>query len=171
MFFIIVTTASTLGAHGIFNIETADQAAKALQPIAGNFAYLLFALGIIGTGLLAIPVLAGSASYALAEVFKMKEGLYRKFKAAHGFYGIITIATLIGLMVNFTGIPPFKMLYYTAILNGLAAPPLMFMIMKISNNRKIMGKYTNRKASNIFGWTITGIMSVCAAVLIVSLIF
>lgn len=168
MFFIIVTTASTLGAHGITNIQTADQAAEALRPIAGNLTYLLFALGIIGTGLLAIPVLAGSASYALAEASKMKEGLYLKFKKAHGFYGVITIATIIGLMINFIGIPPFKMLYYTAILNGIVAPPLMFMIMKISNNKKIMGKYINKKWSNILGWTITGIMSLCAIVLIIS---
>ncbi len=169
MFFIIVTTASTLGVHGIFNIQTADQAAQALKPFAGDFAYLLFALGIIGTGLLAIPVLAGSGSYALSEMFKMKEGLYRKFKAAHGFYGVITIATIIGLAVNFIGIPPFKMLYYTAILNGIAAPPLMFMIMKISNNKKILGKYTNKRISNVLGWTITGIMTACAIALIISL--
>ncbi len=169
MFFIIITTASTLGIHGILNIETADQAAQALKPIAGNFAYLLFALGIIGTGLLAIPVLAGSASYAVSETFKLKEGLYKKLKQAHGFYGIITIATVVGLVVNFIGIPPFRMLYYTAILNGLAAPPLMIMIMKISNNKKILGKYTNKKISNILGWTITAIMSACAIALIISL--
>ena len=169
MFFIIVTTASTLGVHGMFNIETADQAAQALRPIAGDFAYLLFALGIIGTGLLAVPVLAGSASYALSEVFKMKEGLYRKFKQAHGFYGVITIATVVGLLVNFIGVPSFKMLYYTAILNGLAAPPLMFIIMKISNNKKILGRYTNKKISNVLGWTITGIMTLCAVALIGSL--
>ena len=171
MFFIIVTTASTLGAHGIVNIQTADQAAQALKPLTGEFAYLLFALGIIGTGLLAVPVLAGSGSYALAEIFKMKEGLYRKFRQAHGFYGVIIFATIIGIVVNFIGIPPFKMLYYTAVLNGIAAPPLMIMIMKISNNKKIMGKYTNRKASNILGWLITGIMSACAVALIVSLFF
>ncbi len=170
MFFIIIATASTLGIHGIMNIQTADQAAQALKPIAGDFAYLLFALGIIGTGLLAVPVLAGSASYALSESFSMKEGLYRKFRQAHGFYGVITIATMIGLVVNFIGIPPFRMLYYTAVLNGIAAPPLMFIIMKISNNRKILGKYTNRKISNILGWTITAIMSLCAIALLVSLL-
>jgi len=169
MFFIIVTTASTLGVHGIINIQTADQAAQALKPIAGNFAYLLFALGIIGTGLLAIPVLAGSVSYAVSEVFKMKEGLYKKFRQAHGFYGVIALATIVGLIVNFIGVPPFRMLYYTAILNGIAAPPLMFIIMKISNNKKILGKYTNKKSSNILGWTITAIMSASAIALVVSL--
>lgn len=169
MFFIIVTTASTLGVHGLVNIQTADQAAQALKPLTGQLAYLLFALGIIGTGLLAVPVLAGSGSYALAEIFKMKEGLYRKFRQAHGFYGIIIFATIIGIVVNFIGIPPFRMLYYTAVLNGIAAPPLMIMIMKISNNKKIMGKYTNKRISNILGWFITVIMSLCAIALIVSL--
>ncbi|HLD40214.1 MAG TPA: Nramp family divalent metal transporter [Candidatus Nanoarchaeia archaeon] len=170
MFFILVTTASTLGAHGITDIQTADQAAQALRPFAGDWAYLLFALGIIGTGLLAVPVLAGSASYALAETFNMKEGLYRKFKQAHGFYGVITLATIVGLIINFTTIPPFKILYYTAILNGLVAPPLLVMIMLISNNKKILGDYTNKKMSNILGWGITGIMSLCAIALIISLI-
>jgi len=170
-FFIVVTTASTLGAQGITDIQTADQAAQALRPLAGDLAYLLFALGIIGTGLLAVPVLAGSASYALAETFSLKEGLYRKFKQAHGFYGIITLATTIGLIINFTNIPPFKILYYTAILNGLVAPPLMVMIMLISNNKKILGDYTNKKYSNIFGWSITGIMGLCAIALVTSLFF
>ncbi|PIR93629.1 iron transporter [Candidatus Falkowbacteria bacterium CG10_big_fil_rev_8_21_14_0_10_39_11] len=169
MFFIIVTTASTLGLHGITDIQTADQAAMALRPIAGDFAYLLFALGIIGTGLLAVPVLAGSASYALAESFGMKEGLYKKFKQAHGFYGVITVATIVGLLINFTPISPFKMLYYTAVLNGVCAPPFMVIIMLIANNKKIMGKYTNKKWSNWLGWSITGIMSVCAIALIISL--
>ena len=171
MFFIIVTTASTLGAHGITDIQTADQAAQALRPLAGDWAYLLFALGIIGTGLLAVPVLAGSASYALAETFNMKEGLYRKFKQAHGFYGVITLATIIGLIINFTSIPPFKVLYYTAILNGLAAPPLLVMIMLISNNKKVLGNYTNNNLSNYLGWIITGIMGLCAIALIASLFF
>lgn len=168
MFFIIVTAASTLGAHGITDIQTADQAAQALRPLAGDWTYLLFALGIIGTGLLAVPILAGSASYALAETFNMKEGLYRKFKQAHGFYGVITLATIIGLIINFTSIPPFKILYYTAILNGLVAPPLLVMIMLISNNKKVLGKYTNKRMSNILGWTITAIMSICAIALLES---
>lgn len=170
MFFIILTAASVLGTVGIANIQTADQAAQVLKPLAGDFAYLLFALGIIGTGLLAVPILAGSASYALSEAFSMSEGLYKKFKKAHGFYGIITIATIVGLIINFTSIPPFRMLYYTAILNGIVAPPLMFMIMRISNNKKVMGKYTNKRGSNILGWIITGIMTVSAIALLVSLI-
>lgn len=170
MFFIIVTTASQLWVHGIKNIETADQAAKALQPIAGNFAFLLFSAGIIGTGLLAVPVLAGSASYALSEAFGWKEGLYRKFTQAHGFYGVITMATLVGLLVNFTPIKPFQMLYYTAVLNGIVAPPLMILILLISNNKKIMGKYTNSVISNVLGWIITLFMIVAALILLFGIV-
>ena len=170
MFFIIVTTASTLHANGIQNIETAPQAAEALRPLAGNLAYLLFAAGIIGTGLLAVPVLAGSASYALSEAFGWREGLYRRFTQAHGFYGIITIATLFGLLINFTGVPTFKMLYYTAILNGICAPPLMILIMRISNSQKIMGKNVNTRISNVLGWTITAVMGISAVALLVSLV-
>ena len=170
MFFIIATTASTLHANGIQNIETAPQAAEALRPLAGNLAYLLFAAGIIGTGLLAVPVLAGSASYALSEAFGWREGLYRRFTQAHGFYGIITIAILFGLMINFIQIPPFKMLYYTAILNGICAPPLMILIMRISSNQKIMGSNVNTRLSNVLGWTITAVMGLSAVVLLVSLV-
>ncbi len=171
MFFIIATTASTLYAHGITNIETADQAAQALKPLAGDFAFLLFALGIIGVGLLAVPVLAGSASYALAETLGWKEGLYRKFKQAHGFYGIITVATLVGLLIIFTPIKPFKMLYYTAVLNGIAAPPLMLLILLISNNKKIMGNYTNSWLTNLMSIIITFLMSVAAIILLLSFLY
>lgn len=169
-FFIIVTAASTLGAHGITHIDSAAQAAEALRPLAGNFAFLLFALGIIGTGLLAVPVLAGSASYAIAESFQWKEGLYLKLKNAHGFYGIITIATLGGLLVNFTGISPFSMLYYTAMLNGIVAPPLMVLILLIANDKKIMRGYVNGAWTNVLGWTITGIMSIAAVALVWALL-
>lgn len=169
-FFIIVTAASTLRTHGITQIQTADQAAQALRPFAGEFAFLLFALGIVGTGLLAVPILAGSASYAIAEAFNWKVGLYRKFEQAHGFYGVISIATLIGLLVNFTPIKPFQMLYYTAILNGIAAPPLLFIILMISNNEKIMGKYKNSPVTNIMGGAILLCMSVAAVLLILTLL-
>lgn len=169
MFFIIATTASTLGVHGITNIETAPQAAEALKPLAGNLAYLLFAAGIIGTGLLAVPVLAGSASYAISEALNWKAGLSEKFRQAHGFYGVITIATLIGLLVNFTPIKPFTLLYYTAILNGICAPPLMFLIMRIGNNKQIMGEHTNSQFSNIMGWFIITVMSIAAVALIITI--
>ena len=171
MFFIIVTTASTLGAGGISNIETATQAAQSLKPIAGNFASLLFAAGIIGTVMLAVPVLAGSASYAITEAFGWREGLYRKFRQAQGFYTVIAAATIIGLLVNFSGVPPFKMLYYTAILNGLIAPPLMILILLVSSNPNIMGKYTNSMFSNVMGIAITAVMTIASLALIGSLIF
>ena len=166
MFFIIVTAASTLATHGIVQIDTATQAAEALRPLAGNFTFLVFALGMLGTGLLAVPILAGSASYAVAEAAGWRAGLSRKLKDARGFYGIIILATLIGLIVNFLHVPPFKMLYYTAILNGLAAPPLLLLILLISNNKKIMGKHTNGAWSNVFGIAIILIMTVAGAVLL-----
>lgn len=168
MFFIIVTTASTLGAHGITKVDTAAQAAQALRPIAGNAAFLLFSVGIIGTGLLAVPVLAGSASYAVSEAFGWKEGLYKKPLNAVGFYSVIVIATVLGFFVNFMGIPPFKMLYYTAVLNGLCAPPLMVIIMFIANNKNIMGEHTNSQFSNILGWLITGLMTIAGIAMLVT---
>lgn len=170
MFFIMITTASTLHKNGITSIETADQAAMALRPVAGDFASVLFTFGIIGTGLLAVPVLAGAASYAMSEAFGWTAGLNKKFTQAHGFYLIIAIATLGGLLVNFSPIKPFQLLYYTAVLNGIIAPPLMCMIMLISNNRKIMGEHTNSRFSSIMGWTITGIMSVASLMLLISFV-
>lgn len=165
-FFIILTTASTLSLHGIKSIETADQAALALRPLAGDFAFLLFALGIIGTGLLAIPILAGSASYAVSEAFNWRAGLSNKFRQAHGFYGVITLATIIGILVNFTPIKPFQMLYYTAVINGIAAPILIFIILHISNNEKIMGGNINGRRSNILGSLIGIIMTLAMAALL-----
>ncbi len=168
--FIMIAAAATLLPQGITHIDTAAQAAAALEPIAGKWAQVLFAIGIIGTGLLAVPVLAGSASYAVSEAFKWKEGLYRKFSQAHGFYGIITIATLLGLLINFTSIPPFRMLYYTAILNGTVSPILMILILRISNNKNIMGEHKNSRTANILGWSITAIMSTASIALLYSLI-
>jgi len=169
MFFIILTTGSSLSSIGINDINSATDAAIALRPIAGNFAYLLFAFGVIGTGLLAVPVLAGSSSYAISETFGWKEGLYRKYNKALGFYGVIALGTLIGLFINILPIPPFKLLYYTAVLNGLSAPILLFIIMLIANNKIIMGKNVNGKISNFFGWTITFIMGICGLALIATL--
>lgn len=171
MFFIIGTTAATLNLGGITSIDTAHQAAEALKPFAGEFSYLLFAAGIIGAGLLSVPILAGSASYALSEAFGWKEGLYQKFKQAHGFYGAITIATIVGLVVNFIGVPPFKMLYYAAIINGIASPFLMVMIIFVANNKKIMGERTNSKVANVLGIVITLIMSIASFALLYNLIF
>ncbi|MDD5251182.1 MAG: Nramp family divalent metal transporter [Patescibacteria group bacterium] len=170
-FFIIVCAASTLGKAGLTNIGTASEAAEALRPLAGDFTYWLFALGILGTGLLAVPVLAGSASYAVAETLGWRSGLYRRLKDAHGFYGVITVATLFGLLVNFMAIPPFQLLYYTAILNGMLAAPLMVIILLIANDPEVMGPYRNRRWSNVFGWIITGIMGFCSLALLGQLIF
>jgi len=166
MFFIIVTTASTLGVHGITSIQTANQAAEALRPLAGNLTYFLFALGIVGTGLLAVPVLAGSASYALSEAVGWKAGLGYKFSQAKAFYIVIAISVILGGLINFSGIQPFQMLYYTAILNGLVAPPLLVLLLLTGNNKKIMGEHTNGLWINVVGWIITIIMSVTAIFLI-----
>ena len=167
-FFIIVTVASALGTTGI-TINTAADAASALRPLAGNFAFLLFTLGILGTGLLAVPTLAGSAAYALSETFNWSVGLSKKFKEAHGFYGIITLSMLVGLLVNFTPIGPITMLYYAAMLNGVLAPPLMILILRIANNKKILGARVNSPISNWLGWFVTIIMSAVAIGLLISL--
>ena len=166
-FFILVTAASTLGAHGMREIQTASQAASALRPLAGNLAFLLFALGIIGTGLIAVPVLAGSAGYAISEAFNWHAGLGKKFNQAHGFYLVIALATLVGLLVIFSPIGSITMLYYSAILNGVLAPPLLILILLVSNNEKILGTRTNGWLSNILGIVITLVMGVVA----VSLLF
>ena len=170
MFFVIVTTASTLGASGIKNIETASQAAQALRPIAGNLAYLLFTAGIIGTGFLAVPILAGSASYAISEAFGWKTGLANRFSQAKPFYFVIALAIVVGFVVQFLPIKPFQLLYYTAVLNGICAPILLILIMKISGNKQIMGERTNSSISSIMGWLITFIMAGSAIFLFISFI-
>ena len=166
VFFICLTAASTLGRHGIMDVANSAEAAQALEPIAGRFATILFAIGVLGSGLLAVPVLSGSASYAFAESFGWHEGLYCRFKKALGFYGVMTVATLVGLLINFTSIPPFKMLIYSAVLNGLLAPPLLVYILIIANNQKIMGRHTNRLWSNLLGIFITAVMFVAAIVFV-----
>jgi len=149
MFFMILTTGSVLFNGGIHKIDTVEQAAQALKPLAGNFAYLLFAIGVIGTGLLAIPVLSGALSYIVSESFGWKTGLDKKFYNAKAFYVIIAISLILGLSLDYIGLSPIKALIYSAILYGLTAPVLIVMILHISNNKKIMGKYTNGKLSNI----------------------
>lgn len=166
MFFIIVTTGATLFASGVHNIESTQQAALALKPLAGDFAFLLFALGIIGTGLLAVPVLAGSASYAVSEALGWREGLYRSFGQAKGFYSVILIATLIGFILNFIGINPIKALYYSAVVNGIIAPALLVLIILIANNKKIMDKRVNSRISNVLGGITIAIMSLASLALL-----
>jgi len=169
MFFIIITTAATLHANGITNIGTASQAAEALRPLAGKLAYLLFAVGIIGTGLLAVPILAGSSAYAVAETRGWKEGLSKKARRAPGFYAVIAVSTLVGMSLDWLGIDPIKALYYAAALNGLAAPSLMVLVILTANNQKIMGKFVNKRISNIIGWMIVLVMAVAGILLIINL--
>jgi NRAMP (natural resistance-associated macrophage protein)-like metal ion transporter len=170
MFFIILTTASTLNVNGITNIETASQAAEALRPFAGDFTFFLFAMGVIGTGLLAVPVLAASASYAVSESFGWHQGLNKKYNQAQGFYIIIIASILVGMLINFLHIPPFKMLYYSAVVNGICAPPILVLIMLVSSNKKIMGKYANSKRTSLVGWTVTILMGSCAVFLLLTLL-
>lgn len=166
MFFIILTTGTVLFTKGIYQIDTVEQAAQALKPLAGESAYLLFAIGVIGTGLLAIPVLSGSLSYIFCETFGWKEGLDNKFHEARPFYVIIAISLIIGLSLNYIGISPIKALIYSAILYGLTAPVLIAIILHICNNKKVMGEYTNGKTSNVLGFATLLLMSVSAIVLI-----
>lgn len=167
MFFIIVTAGATLFPAGIHSIGSASEAALALRPLAGDFAFLLFAVGIIGTGLLAVPILAGSASYAISESFGWKFGLYLKLKSAHGFYGAITLATLLGLLINFLDFNSITFLYYTAVINGIIAPPLLIIILLIANNKKIMGNRVNNWILNVLGIVTVLIMSIAVVLLII----
>lgn len=165
MFFIILTTGIVLYKGGIRQIDTVDQAAKALEPLAGKATYLMFAAGVIGTGLLAIPVLAGSLSYIMAETFEWKSGLNKKYTQAKGFYRTLIISMFVGLGLNFLGISPIQALIYTAILYGVTAPVLIAVIMHICNNRKVMGEFTNDRSTNIHGLVTLILMSVSAVAL------
>ena len=158
-FFIVLTTAQVLFKNGINNIGSAEEAAQALRPFAGNFAYLLFALGIIGTGLLAVPILAGSGAYALSEIMKWREGLELKFSRAKGFYMVITVSVIFGLFLNFFHINPIIALYWAAFLNGVIALPLLVVIMVVGNDAKIMGQETHPKWVKIFGWLAVAFMT------------
>ena len=170
MFFIIAACAGVLFTHGVTNIETSAQAAEALRPLAGNITYFLFAIGIVGTGLLALPVLAGASSYALAESFGWKKmGLYRKLKSAYGFYGIIIISMLVGLAMNFFGIDPIKALIWSAVLNGLIAPVILVLIVLLSSNKEIMGKWVNGRFTQWMGWLVVAIMTIAGAAAVISL--
>ncbi len=154
--FIVVACASVLFKNGVHSIDTAADAARALEPLVKGFPYaglmakVIFSIGIIGIGLLAVPVLAGSSAYAIIETLGWKEGLYRKFSKAIGFYIVIIFATIVGLVINFVGIDPIQALIFTAVFNGIAAVPLLWMLVRIGNNPKIMGEYKNGILSNIF---------------------
>ena len=158
--FIIITTGATLHAHGITDIQTSEQAALALRPIAGEFAFALFAAGIIGTGLLAVPVLAGSAAYAVAEAMRWPRGLSREPHEAQAFYGTVVVGTLIGVAINFIDIDPMKALFWTAVINGVVAVPLMIVMMLMTVRRDVMGAFTLPPRLRVMGWLSTAVMGV-----------
>ena len=164
---IILATAATLNAHGVTEITSAAQAANALRPIAGDMAFALFAIGLIGTGMLAVPVLAGSAAYAVSETFGWVEGLNRKPLEAKAFYSVIALATLGGLGINFLAIDPMKALYWSAVVNGLLAPPLMVVTMLIARNPRIMGRLTISPTLAFGGWVSTAVMALVAVIFLV----
>jgi Mn2+/Fe2+ NRAMP family transporter len=169
MYFIILATGSVLFRGGVTNINTVQDAASALKPLAGDGAYWLFAIGVIGTGLLAIPVLAGSVSYMLAETFGWKEGLNKKWHEAKGFYLILGISIVIGFAINLLDINPIKALIYTAVAYGVTAPVLIALILHICNNKKIMGEFTNKFWSNFLGWITLALMTFAAVALFVTM--
>ena len=162
----VLTTATVLHPNGITNIGSAADAAKALEPFASSFAKEVFAVGVVGMGLLGIPVLAGSASYAVSELFGWDEGLNRKASKAKGFYGVIIGATVIGFALTLMGFDPIKALIFAAVVNGLVAVPLVFLIRRITINPEIMGSFVSGKLSNSVLWLTFIVMSVCALVMI-----
>jgi Mn2+/Fe2+ NRAMP family transporter len=165
---IIMTTAATLHASGVTHIETSSQAAEALRPLAGSFAFTLFALGIVGTGLLAVPVLAGSAAYAVAEARKWELGLWRKPQNAPLFYGTLTLATVIGIVLNFSPINPIRALYWSAVINGVVAVPVMVVMMHMTHNPKVMGKFRVTDGLRTVGWMATAVMFFAALAMVVT---
>jgi NRAMP (natural resistance-associated macrophage protein)-like metal ion transporter len=161
-YFVILASAATLHATGKTDIQTATEAAEALRPLSGSGATILLALGLIGCGFLAVPVLTGSSAYAIGEAFGWNCGLNEKLRTAPRFYGIIIASTLVGMLINFLKIAPVTALFWTAVINGVLAPPLLVMIMLVSNNKKVMGKRVNGKLTNFIGWATAAIMSAAA---------
>lgn len=168
MYFIIMATAATLHATGKINIQSATEAAQALRPVAGNAAYVLFAVGLIGAGVLCVPILTGSAAYAIAEVLGWKHGLDEKPRRAKLFYITIAISTLVGMLINFIGINPITALVWTAVINGFLAPPILVIIMLVANNKEILGNSVNNRPTNVLGWATTFAMFAAAIALVVT---
>lgn len=168
MFFIVLTAGATLHRAGITDVQTADQAARALRPLAGPLAYFLFTLGIVGTGMLGVPVLAGSAAYAIAEAGAFKGGMDQKPKGAKEFYGVMVVAMVLGMILALTPLNPMKMLVWSAVMNGVLAPPLIVIILLVCNNEKIMGKETNGVWLNVLGWAAAVLMGGAAIAMIAS---
>jgi Mn2+/Fe2+ NRAMP family transporter len=162
-FFIILATAVTLHVAGVTDIQTAGQAAQALRPLAGDFAFYLFALGILGVGAVGVPVLAGSAAYAVAEAMGWPGGLEAKARDARGFYGVIAASMLAGLGLGFTSINPIKALFYSAVINGVVAVPLTILILLLGSRPSVLGAYTASRSSLVLGW-ITALLMGCAAI-------
>jgi Mn2+/Fe2+ NRAMP family transporter len=162
-YFVVLASAVTLHATGKTDIQTATDAADALRPLSHGAATILFTLGLVGSGFLAVPILTGSSAYAMCEAFDWKYGLDEKFRDARRFYLIIAAATLVGLLINFLKIPPVTALFWTAVLNGVLAPPLIIVLMFVSNNKKIMGKRTNGPLTNSLGWA-TAVIMIAAAI-------
>jgi Mn2+/Fe2+ NRAMP family transporter len=161
-YFIILATAVTLHPAGIRNVDTAAKAASALRPLAGDFAYLIFALGIFGVGLIGVPVLAGSAAYALSEAMGWSWGLERKATDARGFYGVIATSVLAALVIQYSPISPMRALFWSAVINGVVAVPLMVVIIVLVSKKSVMGRYTVSRPFAILGWIATGIMGLAA---------
>jgi Mn2+/Fe2+ NRAMP family transporter len=159
---IMIAAAATLNAHGVTNIQTSSQAAQALRPIAGPLVFWVFALGIVGTGLLAVPVLAGSAAYAVGEAFGWHVGLARKLGRARAFYGVLAAAMVVGMALNFTPIDPIKALFWSAVINGVVAVPVMVMMMLMASRKTIMGQFTLRRGLKTVGWAATAAMALAA---------
>jgi len=169
-FFIMLTAAATLHAHGVTDIESSAQAAEALRPVAGDFAFLLFSMGIVGTGLLAVPVLAGSAAFAVAETFRWRQGLNLTPLRGVRFYGVIAVATLLGVGLGFTRLDPIKALFYAAVVNGVISVPIMAVMMRMASNPDIMGKFVVKRRLRILGWAATGVMAIAVAAMLVETI-
>jgi len=161
-YFIMLATALTLHVAGITDIETAAQAAAALRPLAGDFAFILFALGILGVGLIGVPVLAGSAAYAFAEAIGWKSGLERRAADARGFYGVIAVSVLAALVIQYSPISPMKALFWSAVINGVVAVPLLVVITLIASKKSVMGAFTASPPIVILGWITTAVMGVAA---------
>lgn len=168
MYFIILASAATLWREGVRDVQTAADAARALRPLAGDGAYLLMALGLVGSGFLAVPVLTGSASFAVCEAFRWKQGLDRKPRQAPAFYAVIVCSSLLGMVINFVGVNPMRALFWTAILNGFLAPPLLVVVMLIAGNRQVMGERVNGRALKLLGWATTALMFAAAVGLVLT---
>ena len=168
MYFIILTAGATLHPAGVTNVQTAEQAATALRPVAGDAAALLFTIGLVGTGMLGVPVLAGSAAYAIAEAAAWRAGMDERVHNARQFYGVIAVAMIVGMMLNFAHVNAIKLLIGSAVINGLLAPPLIAIVLVVCNNDKIMGTHRNRRTLNILGGLGVGMMTIAAVALVVS---